>query len=520
LILSYSEFGKILRAFLAATLLGIGPAVWAQSGSSGSSQSPRAQQVQLSGRPQGGASVSAQQSAAQSGGGSSVNTVNSSVQIQGVYQGSVPAPSQGEGPVALTLSAALRMGLQYNLGAISSNTTLRQLRGLRLAALSEMLPNIYGTLSETGAKTDLQTLGFSASTFGGNVPLPTTVGPYHYYSALANVSEQFSMTSLYNLRSAAGAQRAGEMNAHDSNELVILAVGGSYLRVLATQALVTSQEAQVRYADASYQLADAQQKAGTKAIIEANRSLVELQTQQQRLSSQRADLMKQKMTLARLIGISPGRDLNLAETLPTDAPPLPDVDGAMRLAAAHRYDLRSAQFQLQAAEDARRASKSEYLPSIGVNGYYGVQGVNPDKGAGVFQASASINIPIFSSGRTHADVEQADAAVAERRAEYADQRSVAENDVRIALIDLKVAIEQVQVAESNRKLALNTLQQSQDRFAAGVTTSVEVVQSEESLASAEHDYINSLFSLNLGKISLARALGEAETTIPTMLKGQ
>ena len=86
-------------------------------------------------------------------------------------------------------------------------------------------------------------------------------------------------------------------------------------------------------------------------------------------------------------------------------------------------------------------------------------------------------------------------------------------------LDLKVASQQVQVAESNRTLAKSTLQQSLDRYAAGVADAVEVVQSQETLASAEHDYISSLYSLNLGKISLARAKGNAEETIPDMLKG-
>jgi len=85
-------------------------------------------------------------------------------------------------------------------------------------------------------------------------------------------------------------------------------------------------------------------------------------------------------------------------------------------------------------------------------------------------------------------------------------------------LDLGVAAEQVKVAESNRQLALSTLKQSQDRFVAGVTTSVEVVQSQESLGSAELDYINGLFSLNVGRINLARATGQAETTVPTLIQ--
>ncbi|WP_263383582.1 TolC family protein [Granulicella arctica] len=172
---------------------------------------------------------------------------------------------------------------------------------------------------------------------------------------------------------------------------------------------------------------------------------------------------------------------------------------------------------MKAAEESLRASKSEYLPSFGVSGDYGLQGNNPNKGSGVFQASGTVTIPIWQGGRTKADVQQAGASVDQRRAELADQQGVVENDIRTALLDLRVASEQVKVAEDNRKLALSTLEQSQDRFSAGVTTSVEVVQSQETLASAELDYINTLFSLNLGKISLARAMGHAEISVSTLL---
>jgi outer membrane protein TolC len=118
-----------------------------------------------------------------------------------------------------------------------------------------------------------------------------------------------------------------------------------------------------------------------------------------------------------------------------------------------------------------------------------------------------------------ADTEQADAAVSQRQAEYDDQKGVVELDVREAFVDLQVAAQQITMAAENRRVASETLTQSIDRFAAGVTTSVEVVQSQETVASAERDYINSLFSLNLARVSLARATGQAEQFIPNMLKG-
>jgi outer membrane protein TolC len=489
-----------------------------QGQSSSGSQTPKAQQVQLSGRSQGGASVVVQQSATGST-SSSVNTLNPTIQVQGNYAGSVDVAEPGCGPVELTFAGALRLGLTYNLGGLASDSSARQLRAQRLSALSALLPNIYTTLAENAAKTDLQTLGLSSSTFGGGISLPSVVGPYHYYSLEGNLAEQLSLTDLHNLRSASAARDAGMLNVRDARELIVVAVGGSYLRVLATAALVDSQEVQVQYAAASYHQTESQQKAGTKAAIDANRSLVELQTEQQRLTSERSDLIKQKMQLARIIGIDPGRELHLAEKLSTARPEPEPADEAIRTALSRRADLQAAGLQLVAAQEAYRASRAEYLPSLAINGYYGLQGTNPNKGAAVFQASATLTVPIWSSGRTRSDVQQAEASVNQRRAEAIDQRGVIEEDVRTALVDLQTSEQQVQVAESNRALAQSTLRQAQDRYAAGIDTSVDVVSSQESLASAEHDYVSSLYSLNLSKLTLARAMGTAEDTIPEMLKG-
>ncbi len=514
-----SRFQHALRAWTLA--VAAGGSLLAQS-SANSSQPTRAQQVQsLSGRQaQGSGSVTAQQSAS-AGSTSSVNTSTTTVQVQGSYTGSVPDPNSAHAPVTLTLEQAIQMGLRFNLGAVSASATLRQVRAQRLSALSQLQPTINASLGETGAKTSLQTIGLSSGTFGGGIPLPATVGPYHYYDLRATVNYNvLDFTAIHNYRQARESERAAELGDRDARELIVLAVGGEYLRVLADAALVESQEAQVRYAQSSYNQALAQMEAGTKSQVDAQRSQVELQTEQQRLTSQRADLVKEKRSLARSIGLPLDSTLTLAEKLPfTPAPPMP-LNEALQQAYAQRPDLQSAAAQLRAAGESLKAARSEHLPSVNVNGYFGVQGVNPNHGNGVFSGTASINVPIWQGGRIRADEQQAQAAIDQRRAEYQDQRGVIEQDIRNAYTDFEVAVDQVKVAESNRALALTTLRQSQDRFVAGVTNSVEVVQSQESLASANRDYISSLYSHNLAKISLARALGQAEITIPTFLKGQ
>jgi outer membrane protein TolC len=262
-----------------------------------------------------------------------------------------------------------------------------------------------------------------------------------------------------------------------------------------------------------------QEEAGNRAPIDANRSKVELQTAEQRLRSQQGDLQKQKHQLARLIGLPLSTEIQIKEKLEVASGDVLPLDEAIRSAWSQRQDLKAAEAQLSAAEEARKAASSEHLPSLTVNGEYGIQGVNPNSGNGVFQATASLNFPIFNGGRIHADVVQANSVVSERRAEFSNERGVVELEVRDAYIDLGVANDQVKTADSNRTLALETLKQSQDRFVVGVADSVEVVNSQQALAAADHDYVSSLFSQHLARVALAHAMGEAEKDLTELFKG-
>jgi outer membrane protein TolC len=261
-------------------------------------------------------------------------------------------------------------------------------------------------------------------------------------------------------------------------------------------------------------------EAGTNARIDVTRSLVELQTQQQRLSSLVSDLRKQKIAFARLIGLPLDRELILTDVLAGPDAVVPQVEDELRIAYERRADLRAAEAQVKAAEITLSAAHAERLPSASLSGDYGTIGPNPASQHGVFAATASINLPIYQGGRIRADIEQAEATLRQRRAELADQRAQVEEQVRTALIELETAMGQVRLAETNRGYANETLTQARDRFAAGVATTVEVVQAQEQVASAESDYISSLFSLNLAKLSLTRATGEAEADLPNLFTGK
>jgi len=268
-----------------------------------------------------------------------------------------------------------------------------------------------------------------------------------------------------------------------------------------------------------YQQASARKAAGTNSRIDVMRSLVELQTQQQRLSSLQSDVRKQKIVLARLIGLPLDRELNLTEAFVSQPSETPKVSAAVERALQHRFDLQASERQVRAAELAVSASHAERYPTVSLNGNYGVIGANPTATHGVFAVTGALNVPIWEGGRIKGDIIQAESVLRQRRAELADLRAKVEGEVRTAAIELETAMGQLRVAATNRDYANETLTEARDRFSAGVATTVEVVQAQEQVAVAESDYISNLFSFSLAKLSLARATGQAETEFPSLLKG-
>jgi outer membrane protein TolC len=505
-----------LKHFLVPAL-GIVVPLSAQFGPSpGGGSNTRAVQLPLSGAAH-GSSVSIGQSTSGGAGSSSVNTLNSTLQVQGNVQGSVPGgDTVTQEPLALTLSQAVARGLKYNLSALVSSASQREANAARLNARAQLLPDLNGDLRETVQQTNLAATGlrFSAFPTGPGQPafnFPSIVGPFNYFDVRASLSQSIAdMTRLHNYRSSKESARSAGLTALDSRELIILAVTGAYLELIARQSRVDTARAQIATAQTAYTQAVDRNKSGLNAHIDVNRSQVELQTQQQRLNSLLNDLAKDRISFARLIGLPQAQAVSLTDRQPFNPQDkLSGADELIRLAWDQRPDIRAASAEIRAAEEARRAAASERLPSLSLAADYGVIGVNPAQSHGTFSVTGTLHVPIFRSGRIEADVEQANSALAVRRAELENLKGRAEQEVRNALLDVNTASEQIALAESNRRLAAETVEQAGDRFRAGLADTVELVQAQESLATAEQDYISAMYSYQLARAALARATGAA-----------
>jgi outer membrane protein TolC len=493
------------------------PRAYGQFGAAAAQQQgTQANPLPLSGRAGASGGVAATQTAIP-GTTTSVNTLNPTVQVSGAFAGSASSTAARPFSGKLSLQEAIERAVEYNLGAVGMNQALRQVHGQTRAARSALLPNINGDFTETDETVNLAALGvrFSAPGFS----IPTLVGPFNYMDLRARLTQSvLDFTARNNYRAAQENLRATQLSAQDARDLVVLAAGGAYLQVIAAQARVQSAQAQLETANAVYQQSQMQFQFGKVPQIDVNRSQVEVLTQRQRLVSLQNDVAKQKINLARLTGLPPNEQYDISDEVPFAAAPPIRLEDAVKQAVDQRADLKAAEAQVRAAERALTAARAERYPTLSVSADYGAIGTNPGQARGTFTAVATLTVPIWRGGRTGGDIEEADAALRQRQAELEDQKSQVEGEVRNAFLDLQAATSQVQVAQQNLDVTRQTLAQERQRFEAGVSNDVVVTQAQESVASAELDYINSVFAHNLAKLSLARAIGNAQQSLRQFLQ--
>ena len=441
-------------------------------------------------------------------------------QRQNPYLGSVPGKNTGT-VLKLSLEEALARGLRYNLGLVESEHASSDVRAERLRALSALLPQISASAKAAYENISYAEIGLKLPSIPGLPALPATSGGFGYQDARVGVSQSLfdrELRQRYHARQQ--DEEASAFSVKDARDVVVLAVGTAYFQVVASAARVETAKAQLAAARELDQLTANRVKSEVSPEIEALRAQVERQSTEQWLTNVTNRLEIDKLTFARITGLAIDQQFELSDKPSPVRLERMALDTATVEALHGRADLASAEASVHAAESTLRAEKAQRLPVLSFNANYGGGGRNAGNLNQVYELAGAISVPLYTGGRISADIGQAQADLERRRAEYQDLRGRIAYDVRVAWLDVNASKSSVQVAENNRALADRALSQSRDRYTNGVTNYLEVVQAQEAVAAADENYTQSLYSLNVATLALARAMGAAETRLPQLMGGK
>jgi outer membrane protein TolC len=430
--------------------------------------------------------------------------------------GSVTQGSPTAGTIPLSIADAIDRALKYNIGPVISQLESRISAAKRLRSLSELLPRINVTVGETVEQIDLAAYGFTS--FPG---VSSVVGPFNVVDARAHYSQTaVDFKLLHELRSDSAKVTAASLAQQDVRELVVLITTNLYLQAVGGSSRLDAARAQLRTSQAVYDRAVDLKDSGVIPGIDLLRAQVLLREQQQRVLATENDLAKQKLNLARAIGLPQGQEFSQTNTFVTETATIPPFEAALSTALESRPDYRRALTLVRAAEEARKAAEARKLPSVAFSADYGTIGEWPTTSHGTMTVQGAVLVPIYTGGRTRSEILESDSKLEERKAEESNLRGRIEYEIRTANLDIRSAAEQVRVAQQAHDLAQQQLTQAQDRFAAGVTNGLEVTQAQEAVVTADENYISSLYTLNVAEAALARAMGTAEKTIKSFFGGK
>jgi outer membrane protein TolC len=431
------------------------------------------------------------------------------------FRGSLVSGKATADVLPLSLDDAIQRGLQNNLGLILQTSNVKGANGQRLQELQSLLPTVTGAASIEVEQVNLAAYGLK---FPGLNPI---IGPFQVVDFRAYLTQNLvNLQALQNYLAARHNFEASKLTAEDARELVVLTVGNAYLLALADEARIAAVQAEMATARVSLDQAIAAHEAGTSPRLDVLRAQVDYQNEQQQLIATSNNFEKDKLALARVIGLPLDQKFSLSDKQPFAALDTPDPEQAFQQALKQRKDLAAAAETVKSSEASSRAAFNQQLPVASFSGDFGDLGTTPSHSHSTYTATGQLSAPVLQIAKTRGDVQVADAQLEQNRAKLSDQIQQVNQDVRNAILDIQSAAKLIDATRSNVDLAREALLEAQERFKAGISDNLPVSQALTQDQQANDQYISALYQHNVAKLSLARALGVASTNYKDYLGGK
>lgn len=427
-----------------------------------------------------------------------------------LWAGTAAAQTPGQPPVTLTLSRAVAVAADtapaVRLAALRASEAEQRIRETRGA----LLPSLSAAMSEDRHTSNLETFGFALPLPPGQ-SIPAKIGPVDVFDARLRASTPlFDPAGLVRVQAVRAAAAGTQADVATASESSGARAALAYVTAQRAAATVGARREDVRLAGELVTLAQAQLDRGVATALDVTRARTQLAAAQGLLSVAQNQLDQAQVNLARAMGIDPRTEIALADALGprTAASTAPaDEAAALQAALANRPELRAAQAQQRAAQLGSKAIRAERLPRLDLAADYGLSGLNPRDAFPTYNLAVQVSAPLFDGFRREARQQQQELAAREAGVRADDVRQQVEAEVRSALLDVANGQDQQRIAAERLRLANDELSQSQERFANGLATNIEVINAQQNLVRAKDAVIDAQAASAAARVNLARATG-------------
>ena len=402
--------------------------------------------------------------------------------------------------IALTPDGATRVAL--------AQESIVQAQRRVAEAKAAFLPNLDTTIAERRQTTNLQAFGLGISLPVAGFSLPTIVGPYTIFDARASVQQAVMNFSDMKKYQASKANLAAIRSDMDTTKLQVSDdVAHQYLLCLRSDAVRDTARANVELSEALLKLAQRQKGAGVGTGIDVTRAEVQLANDRQRMIHADNDRNLSQLQLLKTMGLRLDAAVEFTDKLVFKAVDIAAAESLLEQARKARPELKTQLQRETAARLSYSAVKAESLPTLGAGADYGAIGPDVAASRATYTMGVSLKVPLFDGFRRQARREETFSQYRQEQTRTRDMGQQIELQVRAALETLRSAAAEVDASTNGLSLAENELAQARRRYEAGVSTSLEVTDTQTRLQRARYNQVIALYDYNAARLDLASATG-------------
>jgi outer membrane protein len=415
------------------------------------------------------------------------------------------APGPSPQTIPLTLKEAVQLVLKQNPQVVASRLLSRESGRQSEISGSALLPQ--ASLTSIGVVRQYNRASVTRTS------RRSTGGPYQFIQAGPAYSQSLLDLPLFrSYQISREGVREARAQENVTREDVTASVVTQYILVVRAFAIYDAAKVRVDLAERLYEQASNLQKAGIGLNIDTTRAQVELQNERQNLIDAETLTHTTNYILAELLDLPRDQEPAVTDKLQFFYLPEFEETAAISTALINRPEMLALASQERITHLEQKSAEEERVPRIDFSGIWLYQGSRFNNGIPAYRYQIGFNVPLFTGGRIHAEIALAD--LEQKRIEQNRQLLEARivREVKSAIDELDAARKNVGVANLGLQLAKDEVAQADRRFAAGVTTNVEVVTAQDALARANSNQIDALYRFNQSRVNLAQAMGEVQNT--------
>ena len=411
--------------------------------------------------------------------------------LTGVAPSQTPAP-----PPAISLQDALARARQYGGQIQSANLAVLLAQQDRVQARAATLPSVNAFNQFIYTEPN----GTPSGVFVSND------GPHVYNEQAIAHQELLSLVRRGEINRAAAAEAVARAKADVAARGLNLTVVQNYYAIIAAQRKFANTQKSVTEAERFFDLTQKQEKLGEAARADVIKSQIDLQQRRRDLKEAQLAIDKAKIALGVLIFPNFSSEFSVVDDLQQPAL-LPPVDEVRAQAAASSPDVKAASFGLQAAGHDVAVARYQYVPSLGLDVFYGINANQfaarthypPEAGVDVpyrqnlgYAAQVTLNIPVWNWGATRSKVKQAEFKRDQAKLDLSIAQRTLQSNLAAAYAEAQAALAQFESLRSSVDLATESLRLTVLRYQAGEATALEVVDAQNTVTLARNAYDDGL----------------------------